>query len=83
MMKEVSGVDPMENSRRRDVVNARMMVAQALYDGGCIETEVARLLGMTHCTINYYRKKVKIFLECPGYDAERELWELFKKACDG
>lgn len=82
VMKEISGVDPMANTRKREVVNARMMVAQALYDGGCIETDIATLLGKTHCSIHHYRKKMET-IWLPGYDAERELWEQFKQACDG
>lgn len=79
IMRELSGIDPMENSRKRDVVTARMMVAMALLHEGCTTMQVAELFGRNHSAVIHYKDRwLGIFM--PGWEAERELWEKFKKA---
>lgn len=79
VMFSVSGVDPMEESRKRPVVYARMMVAYALLREGNTEHSVGTVLGWDHSTINYYRSAMDDILSSPGYAKERELWDTFIK----
>lgn len=79
VMKEVSGHDPLDETRRRAVVMARMMVASALLAEGYTENAVGAVLGWDHSTIHHYRRRMKEMLTAPGYDAERNLWERFKQ----
>lgn len=78
IMKDMSGIDPMENTRRRDVVTARMMVAIVLLNEGCTTMDAAELLQKNHSSISLYKERIKL-LDVPGYKAEKELWEKFKK----
>lgn len=77
VMLEVSGVDAMQETRRRPVVMARVMVANALLAEGYTEHAVGAVLGWDHATIHHYRRRMKDMLTAPGYDAERHLWERF------
>lgn len=79
VMKEVSGIDPKEKTRRREVVNARMMVAQVLLDAGYIEADVATLVGRDRGSVRNYREKMK-WIHLPMFEAEAELWKRFKNA---
>ena len=79
VMKELSGVDPLENSRLRDVVSARMMVSMVLIRDGCTTVQIAELLNMNHAAISHYKNRFKL-LSVPGWDVERELWEKFNNA---
>ena len=45
VMKELSGIDPMDTSREQDVVTARMMVAVVLRNDGFTTKEIGTLLG--------------------------------------
>ena len=79
-MREVSGYDPAEETRRRPVVTARTFVAYRLMMEGFTEHAVGSVLGWDHSTVNFYRRKAAEMLHSPGYDAERELWTKFNKA---
>lgn len=79
-MYRLTGTNPVAELRVRRVVTARVLVAYALMNDGYSEHEIGCVLGWDHSTINHYRKKMKTFMEAPGYDAERELWEEFMKA---
>ena len=78
-MQETAGVDPLESSRRRPVVMARMMVANALLLDGYSLHAVGTILGMDHSTISHYKDRMGDVLKAPGYEAERSVWEQFKK----
>ena len=78
VMFRISGIDPLEDSRRHDVVTAKMMLAAVLQKEGCNIVQTGRLLGRTHATVIHYNDMfLALFL--PGWEAERELWEKFKK----
>ena len=78
-MRELSGINPMENSRKRDIVTARMMVAIVLMQEGCTTMQVAELFGRNHSAIIHYKDRwLGLFM--PGWEAERELWEKFKQS---
>ena len=79
-MQEISGYDPAEDSRKRPVVTARIFVCYVLLLEGWSEHRIGITVGWDHSTINYYRKRMVEILTLPGFDAERELWEQFKKA---
>lgn len=79
-MREVSGVNPTDESHRRPVVVARTFVAYRLLRQGFSEHAVGAVLGWDHATINRYRRRGYEMLNIPGYDAERELWDKFNQA---
>lgn len=79
-MREVSGYDPTEETRRRPVVVARTFVAYRLLLEGFTEHAVGAVLGWDHATINRYRRMADDMLNIPGYPAERELWDKFNQA---
>lgn len=79
VMQETTGVDPLESSRRRPVVTARMMVAYALLQDGYTLNATGTILGMDHATISHYKDRMGDVLKAPGYEAERAIWNKFKK----
>ena len=80
VMQEITGIDPIERSRRRDIVAARMMIAYVLAEDGASEIAIGKLLGMHHTTIHYYITDRMKQLSLPGWEAENDLWNKFKKA---
>ncbi len=80
VMLEVSGVDAMQETRRRPVVMARVMVANALLAEGYTEHAVGAVLGWDHATIHHYRNRMEAVLTTPGYEDERDLWKRFKRS---
>lgn len=79
-MKELTGINPVEESRKRSVVSCRTMVANVLLLEGWTEHQIGAALGWDHSTINHYRKKFEAMMTTPGYDAEKEIWRKFKEA---
>lgn len=79
VMLEVSGVDATQETRRRPVVMARVMVANALLAEGYTENAVGAVLGWDHSTVHHYRRRMSEMLTAPGYDAERIIWNNFKQ----
>lgn len=77
-MWQISGIDPLEKSRRRDVVTARMLIAKAMIDEGMTHSEIGELLGCDHSTVAHHAKNFNNIFSS-GWAAERELWERFKK----
>lgn len=82
-MRELTGYDPAEESRRRWVATGRAMVAFRLLMEGGTEHAVGNALGVDHSTINHYRKKVPGWLETPGYEQEQEIWTEFINNSNG
>lgn len=79
-MKLITNIDPMESSRRRDVVTCRMMISQRLMIEGWTENQIGTILQRDHATINHYRDKFVEMMTTPGYEAEREIWAKFTLA---
>lgn len=79
VMIRLSGLDVMENTRRRDVTIARTIMANELYDEGMRDVEIAELMGKHRTTVLFYLGRGVDMLNTPGWEAERELWEKFKK----
>lgn len=82
-MRELTGYDPAEESRRRWVATGRAMVAFRLLMEGWTEHAVGNALGVDHSTINHYRKKVPGWLETHGYEQEQEIWTKFINNSNG
>ncbi len=80
-IKEMSGVDPLWESRKREVVITRIMLAYILLQEGWTCTSVGEFLRKNHSTILYYRETMVDFLSSSGYRNEKELWERFKAKC--
>lgn len=78
VLLRLSGFDAFGKERNRPSTVARMIVCNQLYSEGHTETDIARVMGKNHSTINYYRQRIGS-LYTPGWEAERELWERFKK----
>ena len=80
-MRDLSGIDPTEATRRRPVFTARMVVAARLLLEGWTEEQVALILGVTRTTVNYYRYKMADInaRRLPGFETERELWTRFNE----
>ncbi len=77
IMQDVSGIDPMKESRKWDIVSARMMVAYQLLMEGISGVKVAELINKDHSTIVYYKNRMEAMWS-PGWSAELELWNKFK-----
>lgn len=80
VMRDLSGVDVKNPSRKRIYVVPRAMIAHVLIREGCTTLQVGALLGKNHATITHYKDLMADFLSSPGYEAERELWTKFKNA---
>lgn len=79
VMKEVSGLDPLKDTRKHEIVSVRAMVAYQLMSEGYTCLAVAQLLGRNHSTVLKYKDRwLALFM--PGWEAEREVWERFKEA---
>ena len=77
VMKEISGIDVFEKTRKPGYVVARAIIAHCLEVEGCPVSDIGVLLKKDHATIIHYRERFAlIFL--PGGEAEKELWEKFK-----
>ena len=81
-VESVTGYDPLLDTRRREVVTARALLAWSLLKEGRTEHEVASAIGWTRPTVHYYRE---IFTDAEIYGNRPELllgWEKLKKILD-
>ena len=76
VMKEVSGIDVFEKTRKPGYVVARAIISHCLEAEGCPVSDAGRLLRVNHSTIIYYRDRFELIF-APGGEAEKELWEKF------
>jgi len=73
IVNRVFDVDIMDNTRRREVVEARMVYSRILMDTGKHTlTRVAKTLNKSHCTIVHYNKNFKYFIK-----PDERLWEMY------
>lgn len=75
---EISGVDPMKNSRKREYVASRTILARQLYTERFTLLEIAEIFSKDHTTIIYYLDKWRAF-SMPGFEIEQEIWQKFKE----
>jgi transposase len=59
LVESIAGADPMRCNRSRPVVEARIILTQALLTQGLTEEAVAEKLGFNRSTINYYRERMR------------------------
>jgi len=81
MMKAL-GYDPLERTRKRDIVTARAMVAYVLYQECLEKPQIGELLGVSRHSISHYIELMEMAIlnrHCPGYEAERDLWKKFEQ----
>jgi hypothetical protein len=79
VMQDISGIDPMHKSRRREVVAARTIISHTLITEGFSHTEIGELIGMDRSTVYYYEDRI-LGYRFGGYEPEWDLWNKFKKA---
>ena len=73
------GYDPRENTRKRDIVSARAMVAYALYQECFTKPEIGELLGVSRHSVSHYLELMEDIFTLRGYEAERDLWKKFEQ----
>lgn len=59
IVERIAGADPLKDTRKRENVEARVLLANALLTMGMTETEAGALIGRDHSTIHYYRECLK------------------------
>lgn len=59
---ETTTVDVMTKSQKRDIVDARKIYAQILYDNGYGLTQIGRTINKNHATVLHYLKDSEILL---------------------
>ena len=73
IVNRVFEVDIMEKTRRREVVEARMVYSRILINiGGHTLSRVAKTINKSHCTIVHYNKNFKYFIK-----PDERLWEMY------
>lgn len=80
LMKSLTGIDARERNRRQSTADARTMIAAVMLNEGMPVAVVSQLLHRDHATVYHYRKKIDMFMNVPGYAAEREVWMKFRDA---
>lgn len=58
LVESIAGADPMRCNRSRPVVEARVILTQALLTQGLTEEAVAEKIGFNRSTIHYYRERM-------------------------
>lgn len=76
IVENLTGFDPLKDTRKRGNVEARVLLANALLTMGMTETATGDLLGKNHSTIHHYRDLLKD-LPCL-----QKNWERLKKILD-
>lgn len=77
IMQGITGFDPLEETRKRPVVSARVILAHYLLLNGYTENQIGVVLNIDHSTIHHYRKRYPILM---NYKEEKELDTKFKQA---
>ena len=80
LLKMQTGVDAFAKNRTQPVTDARAMVAAAMINEGISIPAVAQLVNKDRVSVYHYRKKIDMFMNVPGYAAEREVWIKFRDA---
>ena len=79
IMYRLTGVDALENSRQREVVWARNMVAYQMVLDGFTQELIASCIGRDRCTIVHCVKSVEAMMNSPQqYWRENEIWNKFR-----
>lgn len=59
IVESITGHDPLNGSRRRGVVTARILLANALLRLGWTEEDTGAAIGWNHATVHYYRQALR------------------------
>ena len=59
IVENLTGFDPLKDTRKRGNVEARVLLANALLTMGMTENATGDLLGKNHSTIHHYRDLLK------------------------
>jgi len=78
-MNSIAGVDIHEDSRRRDVVWCRNMVAYQMVLDGFTQELIASCIGRDRCTVVHCVKSMETMLDSPHqFWRENEIWNKFR-----
>ena len=75
------GYDPLERTRKRDIVTARAMVAYVLYQECLEKPQIGELLGVSRHSVSHYIELLELAVldrPCTGYEAEIDLCKKFE-----
>ncbi len=73
IVNQVFDVDIMEKTRKREVVEARMVYSRILRDSEYMTlSKIAKSLNKSHCTIVHYNKNFKYFIK-----PDERLWHMY------
>lgn len=70
LVESITGADPLNATRRREVVTARALLVWSLFMDGHSETEIAKAMGWHRTTLHHYRD---IFRDALQYGNRPEL----------
>ena len=59
LVESITGVGPLQDTRKRTVVESRCLLVSALLKQGYTEEEVAALIGFDHSTVHHYRDMMR------------------------
>lgn len=80
VMSQLTGINVLEDTRRRDVVIARDIIAYTLLQEGFYSVAVGEVLKRDHATVLHMRNKIWNVLDCPEcYRWEYELLTRFRE----
>lgn len=79
ILLETSGLNIFAKKRTRENVTARMIASYQLQTEGLTTTMIGSLIGKNHSTVTFYIERMRTALKIPGYEAELEIYEAFKK----
>lgn len=78
---ELCGGDALSRSRRHENVTAKTLMIRQLYREGWRLPEMCEILKLNHSTVIYHHNRGE-FINLPGWDAEKELWNKFNTIID-
>ena len=79
-MRSVSGIDPAEKTRKREVVWCRNMIALQMCLDGFVQNDIAAVFGLGRPTIVHCINSMTAALDSPQlYWKEMEIWKKFRE----
>lgn len=80
IMREASGVEPLDGTRKRESVWARNFIAYQMYRDGFTQEDIGSVIGRDRCTVVHCLKSVDDMLDSPEmYPDEMTVWIKFKE----
>ena len=79
IMREVTGIDPLGGTRKREFVWARNLIAYQMYRDGFRQEDIGAAIGRDRCTVVHCVRSVEDMLDNPGlFRKEMGVWLKFK-----